>query len=95
MRNYYVYLLASKRNGTIYIGVTNNLILRVQEHKSGSIKGFTAKYKMKHLVYYEHTSEVGMAITREKQLKAWKWEWKIQLIESINPNWEDLYYGLL
>lgn len=95
MRTYYVYILASKKNGTLYTGVTNNLLRRVQEHKSGTIKGFTQKYNVKHLVYYDHTPDVSAAITREKQLKAWKREWKIKLIEEMNPNWEDLYYGLL
>ena len=94
MKQYYVYIMASKRNGTLYIGVTNNLIRRVYEHKNNLIKGFTSKYGVHRLVYFESTSEVESAILREKQLKKWKREWKLELIEKINPEWKDLYEEL-
>lgn len=95
MRQYYVYLLASKRNGTLYIGVTNNLARRVWEHKNNVVEGFTQKYNVHQLVYYEITTDVDGAITREKQLKKWKRQWKIELIEKSNPEWRDLYHGLV
>ncbi len=90
MKQYNVYILASKKNGTLYIGVTNNLIRRVFEHKNGLIAGFTKKYNIKILVHYEITSDINEAIKREKILKKWNRQWKIQLIEKTNPNWEDL-----
>ena len=92
---YYVYILASKRNGTLYIGVTSNLIKRIYEHKNNLIKGFTKKYNIYNLVYYEITEDVNSAITREKQLKIWKRNWKIELIEKNNPGWKDLYFELI
>ncbi len=95
MKTYYVYILASKRNGTLYVGVTNDLIRRVYEHKHDLIGGFTAKYKVHTLVYYEHTSDIRSAIEREKRLKKWRREWKIKLIESMNPQWHDLYEELV
>jgi len=82
MREYFVYILASKRNGTLYIGVTNDLIRRIYEHKAGIIEGFTKKYKIKILVYYEIHSDINEAIKREKALKKWKRDWKIELIET-------------
>ena len=91
---YYVYILASKRNGTLYIGVTNNLKRRVYEHKHRLMPGFTAKYNVHHLVYFEATDNSYTAITREKQLKKWNRAWKIELIESKNPEWRDLYDDL-
>jgi putative endonuclease len=91
MKQYYVYILASKRNGTLYIGVTNNLLKRVYEHKNNLIKGFTQKYNVHNLVYYEQHNDIGKAITREKQMKKWKRQWKIELIEKSNPQWNDLY----
>ena len=91
MKNYYVYILASKRNGTLYVGITNDLIRRVYEHKNNIIEGFTKKYSVHNLVYYEVTLEVGAAIQREKQLKKWRREWKLALIEKENPDWRDLY----
>lgn len=94
MRQYYVYILASKRNGTLYIGVTNDIVRRVYEHKEGLIEGFTKKYNIKMLVHVEETDDISVAITREKNLKKWKRSWKIQLIEKDNPQWEDLYYNL-
>ena len=91
MKTYYVYILASKRNGTLYIGVTNDLLRRVYEHKNNLIEGFTSKYQVHQLVYYENTSEVTAALHREKQLKKLKRAWKIELIGKNNPQWIDLY----
>jgi len=82
--------MASKRNGTLYIGVTNDIIRQAYEHKQGIIEGFTQKYKVNRLVYYEITDNIGYAITREKRLKAWKRQWKLELIEIVNPDWRDL-----
>ncbi len=92
---YYVYILASKKNGTLYIGVTNNLIRRVYEHKNGLIDGFTKKYNVHILVYYEVVSDIGSAIQREKRMKKWNRQWKIELIEKENVDWQDLYYQLI
>jgi len=91
MRQYYVYIMASKRNGTLYIGVTNNLVKRVYEHKIDLVRGFTQKYRVHNLVYYEIYSHIYDAIAREKRMKKWKRKWKIQLIEKSNPQWRDLY----
>ena len=90
MNQYYVYILASKRNGTLYIGVTNNLTRRIYEHKNNIIEGFTKKYSVHILVYYEATSDINSALAREKCLKEWKRKWKLRLIEEINPLWRDL-----
>ena len=90
MNDYYVYIMASQTNSTIYIGVTNNLIRRVNEHKSLQIDGFTKTYKTSKLVYYELTHNVEEAIAREKQLKKWNRQKKNNLVESINPDWRDL-----
>jgi putative endonuclease len=90
-KTYYVYILASKKDGVLYIGVTNNLIKRIYEHKQGFVDGFTKKYYIKRLVYYEETSDIRSALEREKQLKNWKRDWKITLIEKNNPDWKDLY----
>ena len=95
MKTYYVYILASKRNGTLYIGVTNDLIRRVYEHKQDLVKGFTKKYKVHRLVYFEHTPDINSAFNREKQLKKWKRKWKIALIEKENLEWRDLYNELV
>ena len=91
MDTYYVYILASKRNGTLYIGVTNDLIRRIYEHKNYLIEGFTKKYKVHKLVYYEQYNNAEAAIQREKRLKFWHRKWKIRLIEETNPEWKDLY----
>jgi putative endonuclease len=91
MKSFYVYILASKRHGTLYIGVTYNLIRRVYEHKNDLIAGFTKKYAVHMLVYYEQCASIESAIIREKQLKAWHRQWKIRLIEEVNPDWQDLY----
>ncbi len=95
MNTYFVYILASRRNGTLYIGVTNNLQRRVYEHKMELIEGFTKKYKVKILVYFEETNNIYSALEREKQLKKWNRRWKIRLIEENNPNWKDLYEEFL
>ena len=94
-KTYYIYILASKRNGTLYIGVTNDLIRRVWEHKNKIAKGFTKKYGVGMLVYYEITENVESAIMREKQLKNWHRQWKVNLIQSINPEWRDLYGDII
>ena len=91
MKQYYVYILASQKNGTLYVGVTSNLTKRVYEHKHNFIDGFTKKYNVHDLVYYEHCSEVEEAILREKQIKKWNRKWKLRLIEEKNPAWSDLY----
>ena len=92
---YCIYILASRRNGTLYIGVTSNLIKRIWEHKNDVVDGFTKKYGIHLLVYYELTPDVNSAIKREKQLKKWRRKWKLELIEKMNPNWNDLYQSLL
>ena len=95
MKNFCVYIMASERNGTLYIGVTSNLAKRVYEHKNDLVDGFTKKYKVHNLVYYEQGGSSIGAITREKQLKNWKRNWKIALIEKANPQWKDLYEEIL
>ena len=85
----------SKRNGTLYIGVTNDIIKRVYEHKNNLIDGFTKKYNVHLLVYYEQITDIDSAIQREKQLKKWNRKWKLKLIEEANPEWDDLYNSLL
>jgi putative endonuclease len=92
--SYYVYILANKRNGTLYVGMANNLTKRVWEHKNDLIESFTKKYQIHILVYFEDTSDVESAIKREKVLKKWKRKWKLELIEKGNPNWEDLYHKI-
>ncbi|MEZ4676099.1 MAG: GIY-YIG nuclease family protein [Caldilineaceae bacterium] len=92
-RTFYVYIMASKKNGTLYIGTTNNLVRRVYEHKNNLVEGFTQRYGVHRLVYYESTNDVTAAITREKRMKKWKRAWKINLIEERNPNWDDLSDG--
>src|SRR3989338_55250 len=87
---YYVYILASKRNGTLYIGITNNLERRIYEHKNHLIKGFTEKYNVNMLVCHEQTNNVEAALLREKQIKRWNRKWKLALIEKDNHNWNDL-----
>jgi len=94
MGQYFVYILASKKNGTLYIGVTNNLLKRVDQHKNDIVEGFTRKYKVHNLVYFETFGRIQDAITREKRMKKWKRAWKIKLIEESNPNWEDLFEKL-
>ena len=95
MKNYYIYIMANKTNTTIYIGVTGNLIKRVWEHKNKLIGCFTKRYNVNKLVYYEETTDANSAIAREKQLKGWNRAKKNKLIESMNPNWDDLYDCIL
>lgn len=95
MRHYYVYILASRRNGTLYVGVTGDLIRRIYEHKNGLVEGFTKKYQVHMLVHFEETGDVHAALAREKQLKNWQRKWKLELIEKTNPRWEDLYPQLM
>ena len=87
-RSYWVYILASRIGGTLYIGVANNLVRRVHEHKMGQADGFTKKYSVHRLVYFEQYGDIEAAILREKKLKKWQRAWKIRLIEELNPNWE-------
>lgn len=95
LKTYYVYIMANKRNGTLYVGVTNDLIKRAWQHKNDAADGFTKKYKCHNLVYYEQTNEVMAALEKEKQLKKWKRQWKLELIERQNPEWKDLYNKLI
>jgi putative endonuclease len=90
-----VCILASKRNGTLYIGVTSDLVKRIWEHKNDMVEGFTKRYGVHHLVWYELHENMESAIQREKRLKDWKRAWKLELIESDNPNWKDLYYTIV
>ena len=92
---YYVYILASRKYGTLYIGVTNDLIRRIYEHKDKSISGFTSQYDVDQLVWFDQTDDVMSAISTEKRLKRWNRAWKVALIEKTNPQWKDLYPGLL
>ena len=91
----YVYMMASGRNGTLYVGVTKDLIKRVHEHKTDAVAGFTSRHRVHNLVWYESVDSIVSAIEREKQLKNWHRGWKIRLIESGNPYWNDLYTALL
>jgi putative endonuclease len=91
----YVYILASARNGTLYIGVTTDLVKRCYEHKNGTFKGFTSRYKVCRLVHYEVYEDVINAIAREKALKKWGRAWKLELIEKSNPEWADLYSEII
>jgi putative endonuclease len=93
-RHYYVYILAGRVGGTLYIGVTNDLVRRVFEHKSKLIESFTEKHDVVKLVYFEQFDDPENAIKREKRLKKWNRDWKIRLIEKHNPNWDDLYPGI-
>ena len=93
-RCFWLYMLASQRNGTLYIGVTNNLARRVYEHKTGATPGFTRQYGVSILVWYEQYDYVNDAIAREKALKKWRRTWKLKLIEDFNPHWRDLYAEL-
>jgi len=95
MKQYYVYILASKKNGTLYIGVTGDLVKRIYEHKQNLIDGFTKKHNVHDLVYYKHHNEIEEAILRAKQMKKWNRKWKIRLIEEKNPEWKDLYNEII
>ena len=92
MRSYWVYILSSG-SGTLYVGVTSNLIVRLAEHRSGIVEGFTSKYAVNRLVYYEETSDVWVALAREKQIKGWSRKKKVELIRKVNPSWRDLSRG--
>uniref|UniRef100_Q07TX6 Excinuclease ABC, C subunit domain protein n=1 Tax=Rhodopseudomonas palustris (strain BisA53) TaxID=316055 RepID=Q07TX6_RHOP5 len=92
--NFYVYILASGIGGTLYIGVTNDLVSRVAEHRSKAAESFTKRYDVDRLVYFEVFDDIEAAIHREKRLKKWKREWKVQLIEQQNPDWSDLFPGI-
>jgi len=92
--SYYVYIIASRRDGAIYIGVTNNLVRRAYEHRIKAVPGFTSKYNITQLVWFEVYDDPVSAITREKELKKWKRTWKIQLIQAENPEWKDLYESI-
>ena len=94
MKIYCVYIMASKKKGTLYIGVTSNLQRRVWQHKNDAHDGFTKKYGVHRLVWYETTTDIQEAIQREKQMKKWRRQWKINLIEKENPRWDDLYEEL-
>ncbi len=90
-----VYILASRRNGTLYIGVTSDLVKRIWEHRNDLVEGFTRRYGVHHLVWYELHQSMESAIQREKRLKGWKRGWKLELIESTNLDWEDLYHSIV
>jgi putative endonuclease len=90
-----VYLLTNRQNGTLYTGVTSHLIQRIWQHREGTIKGFTQRYRIKILVWYELHSTMEHAIRREKAIKEWKRHWKVELIESMNPAWRDLYEDII
>jgi putative endonuclease len=91
---YFVYLLASRRHGTLYVGVTRDLLRRVWEHKNKVVSGFASTYGVDRLVWYEAHSDIAAAISREKQIKKWRRDWKIVLIERDNPDWRDLYESI-
>jgi putative endonuclease len=94
-KQFYVYIMTNKKQGTIYIGVTSDLVKRAWQHKMSVVDGFTKKYNLKYLVYYEEYSDPENAIRREKRLKEWKRQWKIDLIQNQNPNWHDLYPSIV
>lgn len=91
----YVYILASRKHGTLYIGVTSNISKRVYEHRTGAVSGFTRRYGIKHLVWFQAFDDIEAAIVREKQMKQWRRDWKIELIERKNPQWNDLAVTML
>ncbi|MBN9345085.1 MAG: GIY-YIG nuclease family protein [Devosia sp.] len=95
MRIYCVYLLASQCNGTLYVGVTNDLIRRVTEHREHVVPGFTKRYDVHRLVWFEEHGFIQEAIAREKRIKSWKRQWKVDLFSQSNPNWDDLYRALI
>jgi putative endonuclease len=95
MKQYYPYILTNKKNGILYIGVTADLVKRVYQHKNDLVRGFTQKYNTHKLVYYEEYNDIYVAITREKRIKKWNRQWKVELIEKFNPGWKDLYYTIV
>lgn len=92
MRGYFVYILTNRARGVLYVGVTNDLLRRIGEHRAGEVKGFTKTNNLKKLVWYEIHDDINEAIAREKRLKRWRRHWKIELIENINPDWKDLWF---
>lgn len=90
MKTYFVYILASKKNGTLYVGMTSNLVQRIYQHKQKMVKGFSADHNVTKLVWFDSTNDVNEAVNKEQQMKKWKREWKLNLIEEDNPDWEDL-----
>jgi putative endonuclease len=92
---YYVYILANRRYGTLYVGITNNIVRRVFEHRIDLVEGFTKEHQVHHLVWYESHDDVLQAIVREKRIKKWRRDWKVNLIQGINPEWKDLYEEFL
>lgn len=95
MKNYYVYLLANQRNGTLYTGSTSDLVKRIWQHKNKVADGFTEKYDVTKLVWYEVCNDINAAIKRENQIKRWRRQWKLTLIEKQNPSWVDLYEEII
>ena len=95
LKSYYVYIMASGRNGTLYVGVTNDLLRRVYEHKNGTSDGFTKKYGVNRLVWFDETPDVAAAIQREKTIKRWPRAYKLNVIEEMNPQWRDLYEDIV
>jgi putative endonuclease len=95
MTDYWIYILTNVPRGTLYVGVTNDLIRRAFEHREGSVKGFTARYGIKMLVYFERHESPSAALQREKNIKHWSRAWKLQLVESLNPKWRDLYDDII
>ena len=91
---YYVYILASRKDGAIYIGVTNDILRRIYEHRQKAVAGFTSKYNITRLVWFGNYEDAYSAISREKELKKWKRSWKVRLIEAQNPKWHDLYESI-
>lgn len=94
-KNYFVYILTNRKNGTLYVGVTNDLARRIYEHKNNLVEGFTKKYNVHDLMYYEQCNDIESAINREKCIKKWYRKWKLELINSANPGWRDLYNELI
>jgi putative endonuclease len=94
-KDFHVYMLASDRNGTLYVGVTSNLVQRIWQHRTDTVDGFTKRYRVHRLVWFEAQPDAPSAITREKQIKEWKRAWKLALIEAGNPQWRDLYETIL
>jgi putative endonuclease len=94
LMGYYAYILASRKDGAIYVGVTNDIVRRIYEHRTKVVQGFTSKYNITRLVWFEIYDDPISAISREKELKKWKRAWKVQLIETQNPRWDDLYESI-
>ncbi|MDP3880302.1 MAG: GIY-YIG nuclease family protein [Dehalococcoidales bacterium] len=95
MSSYYIYILASKRNGTLYVGSTSDLVRRIYEHNNNYVEGFTKKYGIHNLVYFEECDDRDAAVLRERQIKEWKRRWKLEMIEKVNPEWNDLYEQII